>query len=253
MNQGLSRLLLCCLMLLAARGVLAEPLVVAVNNNDRPFCWTDERGELTGFSVDVARAICRTMGAECVYTPTTFADFIPGVREGRFDFVVANVLRTAAREQLVDFTHRFWQSSSMFLGRPGIVGEISTAALAGKRVGVQKGSAQEKYLQEKFAGVASILSYTTNVERNAALAAGEVDLIFGSSVSHYAFLATPQGAGFDFIGSPLDGNGLGGDVAIPVAKGREALRERLDSAIDALQKNGTLEKLRNVHFLFTSY
>ena len=252
MKRNLLFLLLSCLLLLSCRAGAAEPLVVAVNNNDRPFCWTDERGELTGFSVDVARAICRAMAAECVYRPVAFAEFIPGVREGRFDFVVANVLRTAAREELVDFTQAFWQSSSIFLGRPETIREGSRQELSGKRIAVQKGSVQEKYLQEKFADVARIFSFPTNVERNEALLAGEVDLVFGSTVSHYVFLSTAQGAGFDFLGAPLDHSGLGGDVAIPVAKGRTALRDRLNAAIDILQKNGTLERIRNIHFLFGS-
>lgn len=226
----------------------ADPFVVAVNNNDRPFCWTNERGELTGFSVEIARAICRTMQSDCRFTATTFADFLPGVVDKRFDFVVANVLRTAEREKQVDFTNRFWRSSSMFVGRAGAMAEITPQTAKGQRIGVQKGSVQEKFLLEKFAEVASVASFATNVERNNALVAGKVDLIFGSTVSHYAFLSTPEGARFDFIGGPIDGQGLGGDVAIPVAKGREELRKRLNAAIETILSDGTFARINNAYF-----
>ena len=226
----------------------AEPLVVAVNNNDRPFSMTNERGELVGFSVDMARALCRAMNSECRLVPTDFADFIPGIIEKRFDFVVANVLRTAEREKLVTFTNRIWRSSSIFVGKPGSVSEISRASLKGKLLGVQKGSAQEIHLQENYANVAIIHAYSSNIERNKALIEGKVDLIFGSTVSQYAFLTTREGSRFEFIGSPIDGQGLGGDVAIPLRKGRDDLRKRLNTAIETILQDGTFARINNTYF-----
>jgi ABC-type amino acid transport substrate-binding protein len=233
-----------------ASGLLfaAEPLVVAVNNNDRPFCMTNERGELVGFSVDMARALCRALGSECRFVQTNFVDFIPGVVEKRFDFVVANVLQTPEREKLVDFSNRIWRSSSMFVGKPGSITEISKQTLKAKVVGVQKGSVHEKHMLENFASTASIQSYPSNTDRNNALVAGKVDLIFGSTVSHYAFLTTKEGGGFEFIGGPIDGQGLGGDVAIPLAKGRDDLRKRLNAAIDTIVHDGTFAKINNSYF-----
>jgi ABC-type amino acid transport substrate-binding protein len=242
------RHLLAVLAVLAGPVAAAETLVVAVNDNDRPFCWTDERGELTGFSVEVARAICRAMRADCRYVATTFADFLPGVVGKRFDFVVANVLRTAEREKQVDFTNRFWRSSSMFVGRADIVATIGKESLKGKTIGVQRGSVQERFLAEQFGDAVHIAAFATNVERNNALVAGKVDLIFGSTVSHYAFLSTKDGARFDFIGSPIDGQGLGGDVAIPLAKGREDLRQRLNAAIDTILRDGSFARINNIYF-----
>jgi polar amino acid transport system substrate-binding protein len=248
MGGMIGRAVAALLALLASGALLAaEPLVVAVNNNDKPFCWTNERGELTGFSVDVARAICRAMGSECRFVTTNFADFIPGVVEKRFDFVVANVLRTAEREKLVDFSNRFWRSSSMFVGKPGSAASISAQTLKGKSIGVQKGAVQEKYLRENF-GDANIVTFATNTERNNALASGAVDLIFGSTVSHYAFLTTKEGARFEFVGGPIDGQGLGGDVAIPLAKGRDDLRKRLNAAIDAIMQDGSFARINNTYF-----
>jgi ABC-type amino acid transport substrate-binding protein len=115
-------------------------------------------------------------------------------------------------------------------------------------VGVHKGSVQEKYMLENYADSASILSYPSNTERNNALVTGKVDLIFGSTVSHYAFLTTPEGARFEFIGGPIDGQGLGGDVAIPLAKGRDELRKRLNAAIDKILHDGTFAKINNAYF-----
>lgn len=248
--MGTMRRIMAALAALLASGALlaAEPLVVGVNNNDKPFCWTNERGELTGFSVEVARAICKAMDSECRFVTTNFADFLPGIVEKRFDFVVANVLRTPEREKTVDFTNRFWRSSSMFVGKPGAALDVSKAALKGKTVGVQQGAVQEKYLRDNYGDSIKIATFPTNTERNAALVAGKVDLIFGSTVSHYAFLTTREGVKFEFIGAPIDGQGLGGDVAIPLAKGREDLRKRLNAAIETIVRDGTFARINNSYF-----
>lgn len=231
----------------------AEVLVVAVNNNDKPFGWTNERGELTGFSVDIARALCRAMRKECRLVPTVFADFISGIAARRFDFVVANILRTPEREKLVDFTHRFWRSSSTFVGPPGVLAEISAKGLKGKIVAVQKGAVQERYLREVYDGIVTIETYATNAERNAALVAGRADLILGSTISHYSFLSTKEGRSFEFVGDPLFDHGLGGEVALPVSKGREALRQALNTAIAAILRDGTYARISNTYFSATLF
>lgn len=225
----------------------AEPLVVAVNQEDKPFCWVNEQGRLTGFSVDIARAMCLAMKRECRIVPAPFAQFIAGVAEKKFDFVVANVLRTPEREKLVDFSERFWRSTSTFVGRPGVLREVAPANLKGRKIGVQKGSVQERYLRE-FAAAAQIESYPTNTERNAALVGGKVELIMASTISNFTFLSSEQGGQFDFVGAPLSDHGLGGDVAIPVAKGRNELREAINAAIRQVLHDGTYARINNQYF-----
>lgn len=231
----------------------ADRFVVAVNNNDRPFGYADEKGQLTGFSVAIARELCRVLKAECTLVPVPFAEFVPGVAEGRFDFVVANVLRTAEREKLVDFSDHYWRSSSSFVGKTGVVREISPASLTGKRISVQSGSQQERYLQRTYGSVAQILSFPTNVERNAALIDGRAELMLGSTVSHFAFLSTREGLGFELIGDPLFEQGLGGEIGLPVRKGRNDLRQRLNEAIAVIVNDGTYSRINNQYFPVSVY
>ena len=225
-----------------------DVLVVAVNYNDKPFGYVNDNGELTGFTVDIARALCNAMHRECRLYPAVFADLLPGVIDGRYDFVVGNLLRTAERETQVDFTNRLWRSSSSFAGKAGVSIEPTREALKGKTIAVQTGATQEHYLREHFEDVATIKTYSTNIERNAALAAGEADLTFGSTVSHLAFLTSEPGKGFDIVSGPMFDHGLGGEVAIPLRKGRDDLRKRLNRAIDTILRDGTYGRISNTYF-----
>jgi ABC-type amino acid transport/signal transduction systems, periplasmic component/domain len=231
----------------------ADPLKVSVNKDDRPFGYVDDQGQLTGFNVDLARALCRAMAADCTLTPVPFADFVPGVVEGRFDFAVANLLRTPEREQLVDFTDRIWRSSSTFVGRPGAVTDTAPEGLRGKTIAVQAGASQERYLREVYGDTATILAFPTNVERNTALATGKADLMLGSITASFMFLKSPEGATFEILGQPLRDRGLGGDVAVPVAKKRDALRQRLNAAITTILRDGTFSRINNAYFPMSVY
>jgi ABC-type amino acid transport substrate-binding protein len=153
----------------------------------------------------------------------------------------------------VDFTDRFWRSSSNFVGRPGVVAEISEKGLKGKVVAMLKGSVQERYLRKFYDGIATINPYPTAAERNAALVAGKADLIFGSTISNYSFLLTKEGSRFEFIGDRIYEHDLGGDVALPVAKGREDLRRALNAAIATILRDGTYARISNTYFSATIF
>jgi ABC-type amino acid transport substrate-binding protein len=251
MKKTLFAVLLALVLVLALAHVPAradEVLVVAVNYNDKPFGYLNDNGELTGFTVDLARALCQAMHRECRLYPAVFADLLPGVIDGRYDFVVGNLLRTPEREKQVDFTHRLWRSSSSFAGKAGLSVAPTRESLKGKTIAVQKGAIQEKYLHEYFEDVATIKSYPTNIERNAALAEGLADLSFGSTVSHFAFLTSEPGKGFDIVSGPIFDHGLGGEVAIPLRKGRNDLRKHLNQAIDTILRDGTYGRIINTYF-----
>lgn len=230
-----------------------DTFTVAVNNNDRPFGYVDEKGKLTGFSVAIAKELCNVLKAQCILKPVPFAEFVPGVADGRFDFAVANVLRTAEREKFVDFTDHYWRSSSSFVGKPGVVAQVSAAALAGKHIAVQSGSQQERYLRKTYDGIAVVDAYPTNLDRNTALIEGRADLMLGSTISHFAFLTTADGQGFELIGEPMYEQGLGGEVGLPIRKGRHDLRQRLNGAIATIVGDGTYSRINNQYFPVSIY
>ncbi|HEY0835168.1 MAG TPA: transporter substrate-binding domain-containing protein [Azospirillum sp.] len=252
LRLALAVLLAVAPMLAPPRAAAADSFAVAVNDGDPPFGHIDGRGELVGFNVDVARALCRALAAECRLVPTRFADFVPAVLEHRVDFAVANLLRTPERERLVDFTNRLWRSSSSFMGRPGVVRDLKPESLAGKSVAVQKGSVQERWLREARGGV-RVEAFESIISRNAALAAGKADLVLGSTVGNFVFLNSSEGAWFEIIGDPLFDQGLGGDVAIPVAKGRDVLLQRLNAALSAILTDGTFSQINVKYFPISVY
>lgn len=250
----ISMLLLACLFALGGMNqVQAETLTVAVNQGDRPFGYLDDRGELTGFNVELAKALCNVIGADCRLEPVPFADFLPGVAKGRFAFAVANMLKTPEREKLVDFTDRIRRSSSTFVGRLGSGASVTGNALKGRTIAVQSGTAQERYLRATYGDDVKLLTFSNNQQRNQALADGKAELMLGAITACFEFLTSPEGNGFEIIGTPLYDQGLGGDVAIPVGKDKPALRNRLNEGIAQLLRDGTFARISNRYFPISMY
>ncbi|HEY7552686.1 MAG TPA: transporter substrate-binding domain-containing protein, partial [Hyphomicrobiaceae bacterium] len=52
-----------------------------------PFNYFDEENVLTGFNVDIARAVCLEVGAACDIQVRPWADLLPALKKGEADAV----------------------------------------------------------------------------------------------------------------------------------------------------------------------
>lgn len=124
------------------------PVRIGVQNERPPFSFTDDEGELRGFDVEIAEALCATMEAQCELVSLDFVQVIPALQEGRIDAAVASMSITDGRRELVDFTDKYYQAANRFVARSGTVSDVSPEALAGKVVGVKRGTTHDRYLSE---------------------------------------------------------------------------------------------------------
>src|SRR5215468_2056806 len=100
-----------------------------------PFNYFDEDNVLTGFNVDVARAICLELAAACDIQVRPWAELLPALRRGETDAVIASHAVSAAALQIVDFTDRYYHTPARFAGkRDGPRLEVTPEGLEGKRI-----------------------------------------------------------------------------------------------------------------------
>lgn len=64
--------LLCC----GFGGAREAVLRVGIEENYEPFSFVDPQGVRTGFDVEYAQAVCKSMGKQCVYVPMPFEDLL---------------------------------------------------------------------------------------------------------------------------------------------------------------------------------
>jgi polar amino acid transport system substrate-binding protein len=220
-----------------------------------PFNYYDEEGQLTGFNVDLARAICRELAVTCEINAADWNTLIPSLKGNEADAVAASVAITAKAVGQVDFTERYYSTPARFVAKTGSdIVEISVDALRGRKIAVVKGTAHEAFLRDFFEG-AKVMSYPAPAGARAALKNGDADLLFGDGISLMFWIQGTDSArccafkGEGYTEARYFGDGVG----IAVKKGNTRLREVLDYALARVKASGRYEELMLRYFPLPLY
>lgn len=220
-----------------------------------PFNYYDEEGRLTGFNIDLARALCRELSIECDINAAEWKTLIPSLKNNEADAVIASVAITSKSVAEVDFTSRYYSTPARFAGRTGdSFKDISVDALKGEKVAVVRGSAHEAFLRDFFSE-AAIVPFDTPADARNALKSGEASLLFGDGISLMFWIqGTDAARCCEFKGDGYtEARYFGDGVGIAVKKGNTRLREVLDYALARVKASGRYEELLLRYFPLPLY
>ncbi len=225
-------------------------VVIATEGAYPPFNFVDANGELQGFDVDIAKALCEKMQAECEIVAQDWDGIIPGLLAKKYDAIVASMSITEERKQKVDFTDKYYNTPAKFVAKKGSGIEISKEGLEGKIIGVQVSTIHENFARDTFGDVAEIKAYDTQENANLDLVSGRVDVIIADSVAlDEGFLQTDMGKDYEFVGPDFtDPKYFGEGAGIAVRKGETELRDAFNAAIDAIRADGTYKAINYKFF-----
>ena len=220
-----------------------------------PFNYYDEEARLTGFNIDLARAICRELSVDCDINTAEWSTLVPSLKNNEADAVIASMAITGKAQADVDFTSRYYTTPARFVGKAGIgFKEISVETLRGERIAVVRGSSHEAFLRDFFER-AKILPYDTTEQARAALKNGDADLLFGDGISLMFWIqGTASNRCCEFKGEGYTEPRYFGDgVGIAIKKGNGRLREVLDYALARVKASGRYEELMLRYFPLPLY
>lgn len=217
-----------------------------------PYGMVDDQGRLTGFEVEIARALCATMGARCEIDLLPFPEVLELLDRNGADFAVASILKTPERAKKYLFTDRYKRSSSCYIGRAGEWPLGPEPALAGKRIAVTRGSKQQDYFNLRDTG-GIILVFDDQGEAIQAVADGRADLALAPSTVAVHLLTSNEGQNLEVVGEPITEGGLGGESAIALPLGREELRDRVNQALRAILADGRYDAITSRFLPFRVY
>jgi polar amino acid transport system substrate-binding protein len=230
---------------LALPATAQDKIVIGTEAAYKPFAWVLPSGELTGFDIDIAKALCTAMAAECEIVNQSYDGLIPALRANKIDAIIASMTITDDRLKAIDFAGPYYTVPAMFIAAKDSGIEVSEEGLDGKYVGVQRGSTMANYIEEKFPG-ASMQLYDTSDAANLDLASGRVDVVFADSAVLNEFLQTPDGAAFAMIGEPVeDPEILGTGAGIGIRKGEAELKQKFDDALKAIIASGEYKTIND--------
>ena len=215
-----------------------------------PFASKNDKGEIVGFDYDIGNALCAQMQVKCVWNEVEFDGLIPSLKVKKIDAALSSMTITDERKKSVDFTHKYYFTSSRLVMKKGATVDDQYASLKGKTVGVQRATTTDRYATEVLEPKGIIIKrYSNNEEIYMDLASGRVDAIFADTIPLDDFLSMPRGADYAFVGPELkDPKYVGEGAGIAVRKGNEALVSKLNKAIDDIRANGEYQKIQSKYF-----
>jgi cystine transport system substrate-binding protein len=212
-------------------------LRIACEGTYPPFNFRDDKGELTGFDVEIAKAIAARLGVKPEFTTTEWSGILAGLQAGKYDVIVNQVAATPQRRQTFDFSEPYVISYPQLIVRANETRPMATPAdLKGKTIGVGQGS-NFADLAKGIPGV-QVRTYPGAPEYLQDLASGRIDAAINDSLLipyliHKTKLPVKAGAP---IGQPETN-------AIPFRKGNPKFEQAINHALDAMKADGSYAKI----------
>lgn len=126
-----------------------KAMVVATNAGWPPQSYLDDKNELVGFDIDVAREIGKRLGVEVSFETPDWATLTGGQWQGRYDLGVGSVTPTKARAKVIDFVGIYYYSPYVYvLHKDSAVKSVSE--LSGKVVGVETATTSEDFIRRQL-------------------------------------------------------------------------------------------------------
>jgi polar amino acid transport system substrate-binding protein len=237
-----------------ARIASTKVLVNAVDQSYPPFSFLNDRNEMDGFDIDVARAVAEKLGARLRVDTPSWEIITAGRWRGRWDVCICSLTPDRKKAEVLDFVAPYYSAPAVLVTTAQNTALQNPRDMNGRRIGVEQGSSYERYLQKELVIVApdaKPISYPFESVRIApyanedlafqdlGLGAGKrLDAVVSNLITAQARLARMPGK-FKLVGAALysEPNWVATD------KGDTEFQRKLAEVMTALKKDGTLARL----------
>ncbi|MGY6565058.1 MAG: transporter substrate-binding domain-containing protein [Halomonadaceae bacterium] len=216
-----------------------------------PMEYRTPDGELTGFDIDLGNALCAEMGITCEWIEQEWDGIIPGLLARNYDAIMSSMTINDERRQTLRFSDPYITIPGAWFAPAGSdVEEINEETLAGKSIGVQRGTTFDSYVTDNYGRVANVSRYSTADDMVLDLQAQRLDLVFLEFIVGQATLLDNHRGEFEVVGEMVTepeeyfGEGFG----IAFRPRDEALAQRFNEALATLKEDGTYDEIYQRYF-----
>lgn len=210
-------------------------IVVATEGAYPPFNYF-QGAKLSGFEVELAEAMVKKMGLQIEWKALPFDALLAGLRQDRWDMVIASFGITPERAKAVSFTNPHYCSGGVIVSKePNVI--RTPDMLAGKTVAVQTGSTYMENVK-KLSSVKDVKNFPQDTDARAALMNGRVDAwVSDRFVVKSALEASPN------AGLKTGGYLFVEKIATAVKKGNTSLVDAVNKALAETMADGTYKSI----------
>lgn len=220
---------------------LKDTYTVGTDNSFVPFEF-QENGKLTGFDVDLMKAIADEAGFKVNFKTTNFDGIIPGLQTKSFDMAIAGIGITEERKKAIDYSEPYYESG-LGIGVKKSNEDIKDIEdLKGKKIATRLGSTSADYIKKNLDG-ASPKEYEQLDQAYLAVENGSVDAIL-YDWPNVAYYIKTKGDSLKMVGDKYQAEKYG----IAISKGQDDLVKAVNDALKKLKDNGKYDEINDKYF-----
>ena len=210
-------------------------LIMSTNAAFPPYEMTTDFGEFEGIDIETAQAIADKLGLELQIDDMDFDAALLAVQQGKSDMVMAGVTVTDERQNVMDFTDSYATGiQSIIVKEDSDIASVDD--LAGKKIGTQRGTTGYLYCSDDF-GDENVVAYDDGLTAVQMLNNGQVDCVVIDNAPAKEFIAANPGLKL------LDTAYVEESYAIGIGKGNTELKDAINTALEELKADGTLQAI----------
>lgn len=221
----------------------AGTIKIGTEGTYAPFSYHDKSGKLTGFDVEIGRAIAERLGVKPEFVEGKWDGLIAGLDVKRYDAVINQVGITEARKAKYDFSDPYIASEAVLIVRDDNDKIKNFEDLKGKRSANTLTSNFGKLAQQYGAEVVAVQGFNEAIDL---LLSGRVDATINDNLSFLDFKKQKPNAKAKIVDS--DKTAEFSQSGVLIRKDNPELREAINKALADMKADGTYKKISEQYF-----
>ncbi len=214
--------------------IVEGKLTMSTNAQFPPYEMTTDDGGFEGIDVEIATAIAEKLGLELDILDMDFDSALLAVQQGKSDIVMAGVTVNEDRLLVMDFTDSYATGVQVVIVKEG--SDVTIDNMGEGLIGTQRGTTGNIYCTDDY-GEEHVMAYDDGFTAVQALMNGQVDCVVIDNAPAQEFVKNNAGL------TILDTEYANEDYAIGLNKGNTALLDAINTALNELISDGTVQTI----------
>lgn len=226
----------------------SKKIVVGLDDSFPPMGFKDEKNEIVGFDIDLAKEVAKRLGREVEFKAIDWNSKEAELKSGRVDILWNGLDITDKRKENMLFSEPYMDNRQIvFVAKNGKVAVAGEADLAGKAIGTQSGGTTEEYFENKpelKASMKEVKYYPDYINAFMDLENGRLDAVVGDEIIGRYYISKHP----DEIQAIDTVIGTVSQFGIAFRKDDQKLRDEVQKVFDEMKADGTVAKISEKWF-----
>lgn len=226
----------------------SKKIVVGLDDSFPPMGFKDEKNEIVGFDIDLAKEVAKRLGREVEFKAIDWNSKEAELKSGRVDILWNGLDITDKRKENMLFSEPYMDNRQIvFVAKNGKVTVAGETDLAGKTIGTQSGGTTEEYFENKpelKASMKEVKYYPDYINAFMDLENGRLDAVVGDEIIGRYYISKHP----DEIQAIDTVIGTVSQFGIAFRKDDQKLRDEVQKVFDEMKADGTVAKISEKWF-----